>query len=398
MNAVLLSLGLLVGSLWPQLDSSGQISGQLVNATPGGSTVAGRTVTLATLTESGWQTAHTETTDANGRFTFGSLPRVPGATYLPIAAHDGAWYYPAQPITLSDATEATTEITVYDGTGTDEALRYDRAAILIAGIQPDALMVMEMSGLTNTEPRTVVGREQAAGGRAVSARFPLPVGAVAFQPQRGMIETQIVPISDGVGLAWPVFPGRQELAYSYQLPFNGDRVAIDKVLAYPVGTLSVYVPEGGLELASPLLQAQGSTELGGRRYQLYTATELNRGDRITAQISGLNAVVNGPQPSMTAPLLAATGTTLLLAGLGTAFLYRKRTGVRSSPLATTSDASADERQKLIAEIAALDERFDQRLLPEGAYRETRAALMNRVMTLTPAAASAPTGTSAARSA
>jgi MYXO-CTERM domain-containing protein len=188
-----------------------------------------------------------------------------------------------------------------------------------------------------------------------------------------------------MGLIWPVFPGRQELAFSYQLPYNGDRVAIDKVLAYPVGTFAVYVPEGGLELSSPTLQPQGATELGGRRYQLYTATDLNRGDRISAQISGISAAINGPQPPMTAPLMVASGATLLMVGLGGAFAWRRRRANQADLTETQaperSAGASNERQELIQEIAALDERHDQQLLPEDAYQATRAALMRRVIAL-----------------
>jgi hypothetical protein len=386
MTGLLAAVALTIGALWAQIDSNGQISGQIVNGTPDGTALVGDTVTLATLRESGWQTEQTAQADAEGRFSFTGLPRDDSTLYLPIAGHGGAWYYPGQPVSLSDSPSAEVQITVYDATQTDEALRYERSALLIAGIQPAALTVMEMSGLSNTEPRTVVGSDQTGSGQAISARFPLPSGAIGFQPQRGFIDSQLVPTQDGMGLVWPVFPGRQELAFSYQLPYSGDRVVIDKVLAYPVGTLAVYVPDEGLELSSPTLQPQGSTELGGRRYQLYTATDLNRGDRISAQISGISSALNGPQPSMTAPLMVASGATLLLGGLGGAFAWRRRKGHPTptpAPVpATAAAALPDERQKLIVEIAALDERHDQQLLPEEAYRATRAALMRRVIELT----------------
>jgi len=265
---------------------------------------------------------------------------------------------------------------------------------LIAGIQPASLTVMEMSGLSNTDSKTVVGTDPTGAGQSISARFPLPTGAIGFQPQRGIIDSQVVPTQDGMGLIWPVFPGRQELAFSYQLPYYGDKVAIDKVLAYPVGTFAVYVPEGGMEISSPVLQPQGATELGGRRYQLYTATDLSRGDRISVQITGINAAMTGPEPPMTAPLMVASGATLMLAGLGAAFAWRRRVGIqqRSSRNRDSQAGSrSDERQQLIMEIAALDERHDQDLLPEDAYQATRAALMRRVISLSPdqAQAAAP---------
>jgi hypothetical protein len=382
MTGLLAALALTVSTFWAQVDDGGQIAGQVINGTPGGSELAGDTVTLASLRESGWQTEQTTTADVHGHFAFNGLPRDSSTLYLPIAGHGGAWYYPPQPVSLSETPTAEVQITVYDATPTDEALRYERSAMLIAGIQPAALSVMEMSGLSNTEPRTIVGSDDNGSGQAISARFPLPAGAIGFQPQRGFIDSQLVPTQDGMGLIWPVFPGRQELAFSYQLPYTGDRVAIDKVLAYPVGTFAVYVPEGGLELSSPTLQPQGATELGGRRYQLYTATDLNRGDRISAQITGISAAVNGPRPSMTAPLMVTSGATLILAGLGVAFAWRRRTG-DPAPASAPSAAAAiiEERQQLIMEIAALDERHDQRLLPEEAYRDTRAALMKRVIEL-----------------
>jgi MYXO-CTERM domain-containing protein len=385
-NGIFIALAFTLSSIWGQIQASGQIDGQLNNGTPDGATLAGNAITLASLRESGWQTERTTTTDAQGHFTFAELP-VDGTTlYLPIAGHEGAWYYPAQPVNLTESPSARVDITVYDATQTDAALRYERSALLIAGIQPASLTVMEMSGLSNTDSKTVVGADPTGAGQAISARFPLPTGAIGFQPQRGIIDSQVVPTQDGMGLIWPVFPGRQELAFSYQLPYNGDKVAIDKVLAYPVGTFAVYVPEGGMEISSPVLQPQGATELGGRRYQLYTATDLSRGDRISVQITGINAAMTGPQPPMTAPLMVASGATLMLAGLGAAFAWRRRVGnqQRSSwNPDRQAESQIDERQQLIIEIAALDERHDQDLLPEDAYQATRAALMRRVISLSP---------------
>jgi hypothetical protein len=393
MIATIAGILLVTASLWAQVTPPGQISGQLTNGTPNGTDLGGKTVTLAALTENGWQTAQSTATDGAGRFSFQNLPRDAGTMFLPIAAFNGAWYYPPQPVNLAETQDGTVEIVVFDSTTTDEALRYDRAAMLIAGIQPDAVMVMEMSGLTNAEPKTIIGAEAAAGGSGISARFPLPSGAIGFQPQRGIIDSQIVPTNDGVGLAWPVFPGRQELAYSYQLPFSGDRVAIDKTVAYPVTTFSLYVPEGGLEIRSDQLQPQGSTELGGRKYQLYTATNLNRGDHITAQIVGLATASMGPQPSYTAPLLVAAGAMLLIGGVAAAFVWRRNAGAPARQDAEITIGTADrERQELIAEIARLDERFDQKVLPEAAYRETRAALMLRVIELTPGTPAEPRST------
>jgi len=141
-----------------------------------------------------------------------------------------------------------------------------------------------------------------------------------------------------------------------------------------------------MEISSPVLQPQGATELGGRRYQLYTATDLSRGDRISVQITGINAAMTGPEPPMTAPLMVASGATLMLAGLGAAFAWRRRVGnqQRSSWSPNSqAESQTDERQQLIIEIAALDERHDQDVLPEDAYQATRAALMRRVISLSP---------------
>ncbi|HEX3246533.1 MAG TPA: hypothetical protein VHX16_14085 [Chloroflexota bacterium] len=386
MSGILAVAAFALTTFWSQVDASGQISGQLNNGTPNGASLGANTVTLASLRESGWQTERTTTADPEGHFLFTGLPVDSSTMFLPIAAHEGAWYYPAQPISLADSPSAQVDITVYDATQTDAALRYDRSALLIADIQPAALSVMEMSGLSNTEPKTVIGADQTGSGQPISARFPLPSGAIGFQPQRGIIDSQLVPTQDGMGLIWPVFPGRQELAFSYQLPYNGDRLSIDKVLAYPVGTFSVYLPDGGLELSSNRLQAQGATELGGRTYQLYTASDLSRGDHITAQITGINAAVSGPQPPMTAPLMVVVGAVLMVMGLGAAFARRRRVGAAQGTrpaYAMSQSVGADaERHQLIVEIAALDERHDQNLLPEDAYQATRAALMRRVIELT----------------
>lgn len=383
MNLPLTALLLLVWPIWAQVQGTGVIEVRLQNATPGGA-IAGAAVTLASMTEAGWQTERSAAADEQGKVTFTDLPRGSGTMYLPIVAYGGAWYYPPQPLDLSAESRGSVDITVYDATRSDQALRYDRAAMLVAGIQPDALAIMEMSALNNTEPRTFVGADGGDNSRAITARFPLPSGALGVQPQTGLVASQVTTTADGFAMTWPLPPGRHELAFSYQLPYSGNEVVIDRVLAYPVNALTVYLPETNLQLASDRLADQGVTELGGQRYRVYTASNLDRGERLKLQITGLDGT---PAPSgapNTSMVVLGSGAATLLGGLALAFVWRRR-AAEGSPVASASRVGPDkgERARLIGEIAVLDEQFAAGLLTEADHREARDELLERVGALTP---------------
>jgi hypothetical protein len=347
------ALLLLLWPIWAQVQDAGVIEVRLQNATPGGAT-SGSAVTLASMTEAGWRTERVGATDEQGRVTFSDLPLGSGTMYLPIVSHGGAWYYPPQPLDLSDEPHSTVDVTVFDTTRSDEALRYDRSAMLVAGIQPESLAMMEMSALNNTEPRTFVGAEGVDATRAITARFPLPVGALGAQPQAGLIASQVTTTPDGLAMTWPLQPGRHELAFSYQLPYSGNQAIIDRVLAYPVSTLTVYLPDANLQLTSDR-------------------------QRLRVQISGLAVPAGAGSTNNTSAIVLGAGATVLVAGLGLAFAWRRRAG-------TSNASKMAERARLIGEIAALDERLAAGLIAEGAHREAREAMLHRVVALTP-----PTG-------
>ena len=170
---VILTLSLTAPALAAEPDS-GIIEGQVVNGTEGGSSVADQNITLNIYLNDAEVDSTTAKTDAQSRFVFEGLSTELGYSYqvtlnFQQADYTGDW------ISFDDGeTNEFTEVTVYDSTTSDEAIRVAMAHTIIY-VEQGSLEVVEYYLFVNETDRTYIGSTMAtADGTKETRRFSLP--------------------------------------------------------------------------------------------------------------------------------------------------------------------------------------------------------------------------------
>jgi hypothetical protein len=357
----------------------GTVTGTVTSGTAGGTLPAGDAVTLVIFSRKDQALVDQRTTpiDANGQYQFTGLDRDPNFVYFTLVHHDDVTYPTAQPFQLQDAPSKQADIQVFDTTQTDDGIQLPRLNLLIAGVQPGMLQMMQMGAVANSGDRTFVTPDPQDQALAHGLQFGLPKGAMGAQFQTGFANTDIISALGGLQVTSPVLPGQHEFALAFQVPYNGSDADLSIQVPYSVGALSIYVPAGGPQLSSSQLTPGSIAQMGNQSYQLYTAQNVNKGTMLTAKVSGLPSN-GGLSPTQLA--FIGLGAALFVLGAGILIFGTRRAQLPARP--TRLADLEEERLQLVVRLAALDERFAAGGMPPGAYAAERERGKQRLVELT----------------
>ncbi len=388
-----LGLALAVASLAAPAASAdpldGVVTGSVVNKTADGASPAGDMAHLLVFgvkeqAQIDEKTAHV---GGDGRFSFTGLDRDPNRAFFVVVEHQGVQYSNPDPFQLRDQATHRADVEVYDATSSDASIQLDRTNLLVVGMQPGLLQVMQMGTVSNAGDRTYLPERRDGGVLARGLRLSLPRGTVGAQVQAGFDPDSVVASTDGIQVISPIRPGKQQFAMSFQVPFNGSAADLDLRFNYPTAGFSLYLPDGP-QLSGGSLQGQGTTTLGGQQYALFGASNLARDTVITMHVSGLPST-GGTGLGGNQIAAISAGTVLLVLGAGS-LLFSGRSQ-RSAGAATGSGPRLDhrgsleqERLELVVRMAALDERYAAGSVPEAEYRAERERGKTRLVELTQA--------------
>ena len=354
---------------------SGRIDGRVVNGTADGGVPAGATVTVHVIQDRNKTGERVVQTDADGRFTVDGLATGPNLLYFPIVDYGGAIYYPDQPVMFEDGTSKSIEVTVFEPSRSSEALAFERSNMLIMSVSPTSMTVMEMGAVVNRSDRSFVGDD--AGH---TLRLVLPAGATDVAPQAGLPPDTLEALPDGFATTDPIRPGRRELAFSYQLPFDSATLDVPRRPTLPVETFTLYVPDTGINVVSSDLRLQGSADLGGQKYQQFVAQAVPAGGEVAFRLTGLPAPF-GLKLRELGYLVAGVGAVGLVLVLGIALRRRSARPLAEATALTPAPVGEAERLRLVRSLAELDEQFAAGQLDEGEYRAERDREKRRLVEL-----------------
>ena len=153
---------------------SGIIEGRVVNGTAGGSSVADQEITLNTYLNDVEVGSATTKTDAEGWFAFDGLSTESGYIYEVTLTFQEAEYYGEWLSFDEGETTKSFEVTVYDSTTSDEAIKIATAHTVVY-VEQDSLHVEEYYIFVNEADRTYIGSgEITTAGTRRTLRLPLP--------------------------------------------------------------------------------------------------------------------------------------------------------------------------------------------------------------------------------
>jgi len=276
--AILLVFGLPLAA-FAQESADGTISGQVINGTEGGGSVAGVELTLITYINDVITGTRTAITDDEGQFQFDNI--VIDYEYLVSAKYMEVDYYYPVIFNLGETT-AYIEVGVCDTTASDESISIGLAHTII-NVEEESLQATEVFWLVNDGDMTYVG----AGGVLV---FTLPEGAYGFEaPQELMLDYQLLE-NNRVTYLVPFPPGERQLVYSYRLARpDSSELTIPLEINYTTDSFELMVGGEGVEvIVSQLAPAEPAFTATGERFIHFQGENLPRGTVIDLRLMNLS--------------------------------------------------------------------------------------------------------------
>ncbi len=334
---------------------NGKIEGVAVNRTAGGTNVSSVNVTLRSFTKDQETAKKTVQTDADGHFVFTGLPEGTGFSYQVIITFQGVTY--TSELLFFDEGKDTklVQIPVYDTTTNASMIKVTVAHTVIY-IERDVLNVSEYVAYVNSSDRTLVG----AADRSGTLRFTLPAGATGTTGSLGFTKSYITGTAGGFSDSSPFPPGMKELTYSYSLKYDGAEYNFVRPVDYPTESFDLLVQSNGVSVSSTRLVSQGILEVQGAPFIHLAGQQFAAGEQIPATLSF------SPESSAGAMLWIIGGLALVVAALAYVLALR----IRRSRL-ERAESLGRRKEKLLAELADLDESFEKGIYSESDYRNLR---------------------------
>lgn len=378
-RAILLALVLLLSLPVPVLAAepdTGTIEGILINGTDGGSSVADQTVNLKIYLNDAEQEPLTTTTDAGGKFFFTGLATGPGYSYESQLYYQTAEYTSPRTSFSENETIRTIEITVYDATTSNEELRISTAHSLVY-LGQGSLQVNEYYQIINDSDLAYIGSREVAPDAKETLRFSLPAGASQLQPEFGLMDCCIYNTEDGLIDSMAVLPGAKEIAFSYIVDYSSGKYTLPYQTNLPVDRYDLLVEGDGVKVESDQLITGELVDMNGLLFNHLSRQELAAGEKLVVEISGL------PETSSTGDTVLLVLLVLVVLSAGFGFLYMtKRT--RNLPAAVpvaAADNPGQQRQKLLIEMAQLDDNFESGKITRDNYQKQRSARKAKLIEL-----------------
>jgi len=342
----------------------GIIKGQIINGTEGVSSVADQDITLKTYLNDAEMDVIITKTDNEGHFVFEGLSTESGYSYEVALVFQQAEYYSGWLSFDEDETTKSVEVTVYDSTTSDEAIKVEMAhTIIYVGL--DTLKVMEYFLFVNEADRTYIGSGEATSMEDREAlRFSLPKVATESQPTLGLMECCIMGSEDGFIDTMPVFPGSKEVAYSYKVNYSSATYTFSRKVNYPTTRYDLLFQGQSIEVIGNQLAAEEPMDIEGAWFKHFSGSDFTPGDIIEVQLSGL------PQTNNQGAILWVVLTLVVLGtGFSLVYLWKRRL----KPVSSENNLD-QKRQRLLVELAHLDDDFEAGKIPEKSYRRLRSVL------------------------
>jgi mono/diheme cytochrome c family protein len=349
------------------------VNGSIVNGTGGARAPTNLEVTLYIFPSGDTVDVVTRTleSDATGRFSASGLTLNPGDVVAATTTYADVTY-PSEFAEFDGASApADLTITVYEPTTDTAAIHVDTLHIIITP-GTDAVSVNETYVISNQGDRVVVNID----GPTLS--FALPADAAAFQFVQGADPGAVAQSAAGFDLYDAVAPGGQsrQLVIEYQLPLVAAEMRLDRALTFPVASINLFAQLGQLSASSSELTDRGVLSQEPS-YRQFSGGPLSAGQALTFRLS---------QPAAGIDAKLVGGAALLVVGVAAVGygLWRSRARPAQERPALKKRAAATsttERDRLIEDIAALDDAFDAGQIAEAEYRRRRAELKAKALRL-----------------
>jgi hypothetical protein len=316
----------------------------------------------------------------DGTFLFPDIPFDENTQFAVMTTYDGVTY--SSETVAADLTtlEVSIKMPVYETT-TDLATIQIAQMHILFETSPDGLETKELYIISNTGERTVKDVFDLGEGKFAALKFPLPEDAdyIFFKPDD---QDRFVKLDGGFADTYPVLPGGQasQIMTSYLIPYTGQRQYTYKA-PVDVAQINFLLPDqAGIALkGTGLIGPEPTTLQDGTSYQVYSYSNLKAGQTLRLTLNGGAATSTRAERNsnnLIAGLAAFLGFGVI--GFG---LWRWRASESVNVDEVNTETGEETLDDLIAEIALLDDTYEQQVLNGEEYQSQRKALMQKAKQL-----------------
>ena len=366
----------------PPAGPSGQVRGTVVNRNSGEVVTESLDVMLHILdqdmVDKGMEHGQSQ---PDGTFVFPDVPFDANTQFAVMATYDGVSYFSETIPADMTSMQVSIDMPVYETTQDLAAVQIDQMHVLFE-FSPDGLETKELYIISNTGERTVKDVYDLGEDKSAVLQFPLPKDAdyIFFKPDD---QERFVKLDGAFADTYPILPGDQpaQVMTSYLVPYSGERVYTYTV---PVNTarINFLLPEqAGISVKGTGLTGPESRALqDGSSYQVYSYSDLKAGDTLNVTLVGTTSSPN--TNNSTNNLIAIVAAFLGFAVIGVGVWWWRRPEETQLEEEEVNDQSDEPTlDTLIAEIARLDERYEQQGFSSEEYQDKRQVLMQKAKQL-----------------
>ena len=373
-----------------------EISGRVVNGTPGSEVPPGLQVVLLTVDEAAGTIIDRKQmpAGANGEFRFTNLLSGPGLTYRVVA--DNGDHTPSVDLTPGESAFTGVEVTIYDSTTSFDDIRISSFAMLVPSIDGAGRImgVMAVANIVNAGDRVwIPDLDNPALTGLDLFRFNLPEGFTDLSVESDLPTGNILQIGTGFAMTNPIPPGDYNLLMSYIIEYDGDSLEFPLRLPYGADQVRIMLPEGAGTVRGQGFGPSDGVIIDETAYSMVQGSDYARDSELNVRITGL------PSPTTVQSLtnffrgksyivaIIWVAAAALLGMLFYAFIFsrqRQNAAAMIPALAGGVSPSFPEydgmpRSEIVQAIAELDDRHDAGDIDEDEYRSRRGVLKSAAL-------------------
>ncbi len=356
-----------------KVDGDGTLVLQAVNGTTkdGASSAGAAPVILRALDMNGEVFSRTAVLDAVGVVTFTGLPQRSDYFYQAELDYAGGRFYGA-PTQLLTATQLVKDVVpFYETTADASGIRIANVLFAVQNVSEGELTMVEIYEFDHAGTQAFIGEK----GRTL--RISAPAGAQNLRfdglglGKRFFQEGDVIFDTDVVGPGAPA----QRITMIYEIPYR-NAASFSREVFYPVDRWNLFLPETEGFPGTPLraagtsanpLKDEGTRDANSVKVRVYSA-EKPPSKTLAFDLSGQPIGAERAGGDMTSIGIALIGLALTIA-----ILYFVLTRVRRLSSATLTPRHA--KQRLLRQIAALDDDFGTGKVRPDEYRMARTRLL-----------------------
>jgi len=321
--------------------------------------------------------------DANGQFTFSNVPVLADSTYFAVVFYDGRAFVSDPILSPELQIDNTVDITLYETTTAPNIVAMTTMDIVMEYLSvPDlgeGLVTRHLNVYDN--PTDYVFHLEPEGQNVrISLLMTLPVGAIILDTSQ---QNGLIPAQEQYAVidTRPVYPGEHTIETSYFLPYDNQAQTVDIVVNNNFeGFVNVIIVDPELAINSEMLAHTEDINVGTEETpvmaKVYSGMlSLQAGESIIFDVEGRVISDTGQSAAAVSqnqllPILVGVGiVTLLIIGWVVVFIR----GNSKNP--------QREIDRIIAEIAQLEEAHDAGNINHDSFQQKRTALKKQLAEL-----------------